>query len=185
MTALGLLVEDDTDGETLRALVHRIAGTSMRVQWRSGGGAGNIRRKGARWLEALVRKGADRVIIVHDLDRDPTTRALKNEAALRAALRSIPVPPGVQSLICIPIEEIEAWFLSDPALLAQHYGAGQDHPNPHTIDGPKEHLVALSRRANRRAPYSTNENPRLAETLNLDLCAARCPSFRDFRAFLT
>ena len=62
---------------------------------------------------------------------------------------------------------------------------GADHPSPHLIPRPKERLISLSRGANQRPRYSTNDNAALAEKLNLELCAKRCPSFKTMRDFVT
>jgi hypothetical protein len=63
-------------------------------------------------------------------------------------------------------------------------GKGNAHPNPHLIIKPKEKLIQLSIGENRKPRYSTNMNVELAEKLNLELCATRCPSFKNLLDFL-
>jgi len=109
---------------------------------------------------------------------------LNNEARLRAELESIPFPQGTERHICIPIEEVEAWFFSDPKILKKYGAAGKATASPHSVRRPKETLRALSKWENKKPRYSTNENPRLAAELDLDLCAKRCPAFRAFRTFV-
>ncbi|WP_199694087.1 hypothetical protein [Sorangium cellulosum] len=88
--------------------------------------------------------------------------------------------------ICIPIEEIEAWFWSDQAVLDDiGKGCGKASASPYNIIKPKEALRNLSVRAHRKAIYSTNDNPRLARMLDIDICAKRCESFRALRLFVT
>jgi Domain of unknown function (DUF4276) len=91
----------------------------------------------------------------------------------------------VKRHICIPVEELEAWFWSDPDVVRYvGQGKGEAKVNPHLIIKPKEELIKLSLGANKRPRYSTNMNVELAEILNLELCATRCPSFKNLLNFL-
>lgn len=132
---------------------------------------------------ALEADGCVAAIIVHDLDRNPANNTLNDEAKLRSALEAIEVPRGLERIVCIPVEELEAWFWADPDVLAL-VGNGSAAASPHLIKQPKERLIALSRGANQKPRYSTNDNERLATKLNLGLCATRCPSFRAMRDFV-
>ena len=58
------------------------------------------------------------------------------------------------------------------------------HPSPHLITKPKERLITMSRDVRGKARYSTNENPRLAQLLDLDACGARCEAFLALRVFV-
>jgi len=88
--------------------------------------------------------------------------------------------------ICIPIEELEAWFWSDPEVIKYiGRGKGKAEANPHKISKPKEKLIKLSEGGNRKPRYSTNMNAELADMLNLELCADRCPAFKGLIKFLT
>jgi hypothetical protein len=87
--------------------------------------------------------------------------------------------------ICIPVEEMEAWFWSDPGVVRYvGQGKGKANENPHQIRSPKEELLKLSRSENRKPRYSTNMNVELAAMLNLELCSQRCPSFKNLLRFL-
>ncbi len=52
------------------------------------------------------------------------------------------------------------------------------------IKQPKEKLRDLSWRAHRKYSDATTQNHALAEILDLELCARRCPSFAELRAFV-
>lgn len=69
-------------------------------------------------MKLLAREGCAAVIVVHDLDRNPHNGELNDEPALRRALEEIEVPSTLTRLICIPVEELEAWFWADPEVLA-------------------------------------------------------------------
>ena len=181
---IGVIAEDETDGQTLRVLLQKLRGEATRVLIRADGGCGAIGRKGARWVDDLVRGGCSAVIIVRDLDREPTGQ-LRDKAALRARLEQIPAPKGTARHVCIPVEELEAWFWADPKVLGQIARVPtQAHPSPENLSRPKEALLRLSRDAGKKPRYATNENPKLAGALDLDLCAQRCPSFSRLREFV-
>jgi Domain of unknown function (DUF4276) len=121
-------------------------------------------------MNDLRLRGCDKIVVVRDQDRDA-------EADIRAALESQGKPP-LPAIVCIPVEELEAWFLCDPVVL--HAVSGRKtkgHSNPHLVSDPKGELIRMSRDAQRRPRYSTNDNAQLAQLLNIDLCRKTCPSF--------
>jgi hypothetical protein len=82
------------------------------------------------------------------------------------------------------VEEMEAWWWSDPNLVKRvGRGKGSAVASPHLMTSPKEALQRLSCDAGGKPLYSTNDNPTLAEAVNLELCAKKCPSFASLRDF--
>lgn len=188
---IGILAEDQTDCKTIEVLVGRLlaaSGKTASFSHRGKDGCANLRRKAKAWMSELTDVGCVALILVHDLDRNPSNHALNDEAELRWRLVHIPAPPGVVHHICIPVEELEAWFWSCPTALdrlAPGQGKAKARPSPHLLPRPKEALIKLSAGEHGgKARYTTGQNPELAALLDLDLCASRCPSFRDLRAFL-
>jgi len=144
-----------------------------------------LKKKLSAKLKVLSNEGCNAFVIIHDLDRKQNG-SLNDEAKLRETLENASSEvEAVKRHICIPIEELEAWFWSDPDVV-KHVGRGKGNAtaNPHLIAKPKERLRDLSIGANRKPRYSTNMNVELAEMLNLELCSARCPSFNDLLNFL-
>jgi hypothetical protein len=182
----GVLAEDDTDCDAIKVLIRRITGQpKAAVSPRAGGGNSVLRRKAERWMRDLATKGCEFIIIVHDLDRGRVTLQLNDECALHAKLSSFAVPATVKRLVCIPVEELEAWFWADEAVVRTvGRGQGKAVVSPELVKQPKEKLMKLSRDRGGKPLYSTNDNPDLAAKLNLDVCAARCRSFRILRSFL-
>jgi hypothetical protein len=188
---LGVLAEDGNDCDVIHVLVRRLceargmSGRALHVHNRAHGGSGNLRRNAERWFAEVAAAGCSAAILVHDLDRDPVSGQLKDEAGLARELAAKRVPRGLRRLVCIPVEEIEAWFFSTESILRKLGGEkARAHPSPHLIADPKKKLTDLSRGANRRPRYSPNDNPRLAEDLDLAECARRCPAFRALAAFV-
>lgn len=187
--SFGVLAEDDTDCAAVGVLVRRAARevSDLPVGLRrfAAAGCSKLKRKAEPQIRAMAREGCAAAILVHDLDRNPDNSQLNDEAALRAQLEAIAVPAGLARLICIPVEELEAWFWSDPAVVEEvGRGKGKAHPSPHLIARPKEALIRLSMAGDKKPRYSTNDNPKLAAKLDLDLCAKHCRAFRDLRAFV-
>lgn len=188
---LGVLAEDDNDCAVIRVLCRRILEArgvesgAWRLHTRAGKGCAKLRRKAERWLVELAEKGCRAAIIVHDLDRNPLNGSLNDLATLERQLSALSVPRGLIRHICIPVEEIEAWFFSSEKVLAKVCGKPQRaSPSPHLIKRPKETLIDLSRGANRRPRYSQNDNDKLAEELDLAECARRCDAFSAMARFV-
>lgn len=182
---IGLLTEDQTDADAVAILVKRIAKEVRGVEpgvhkhWEKG--CARVRRKARAKMEWMQSDGCTAAIIVHDLDRNPINQQLNDHAFLRDDLESIPVPTGLVRHVCIPIEELEAWFWADDETvkLATHNNKhARAHHSPESIKQPKEQFERLSRGTNGKSRYNTNKNPDLAEKLNIALCEKRCPSFR-------
>jgi hypothetical protein len=185
----GIIVEDQTDGDVLRVVIRRVLNEQVPIKIRPQKGCSKIKAKAVRIIADLVKQSnVSDIIVVHDLDRHPTTNQLNDERKLRKQLSECCEigSAAVRRLICVPVEELEAWFWADPAVVKKiGRGNGEAHPHPDSIPMPKESLQRLSRGANGKPRYSTQDNPNLAEGLNLALCANRCPSFKSLIEFLT
>jgi hypothetical protein len=184
--SIGVLAEDATDCAALATLICRIAPRiSIGIEKYAGKGCSHLRRKAEAHLRDAVRRGCSAAVVLHDLDRNPSNSELNDERALQQRLEAIPAPAGLQRLVCIPVEELEAWFWADPVVVKEvGRGRGEANPSPHSIKRPKEELARLSIGANRKPRYSTNDNAKLAEKLDLALCARRCSSFRALNDFI-
>ena len=183
---IALIAEDNTDCEAIRIIVHRVLGAEVTTKKWASKGCSSLTKKLRAKLKLLSSEGCNIFIVVHDLDRNPQNGSLNNEQALRSKLEEL--SSEIESLkkhICIPIEELEAWFWSDPEVIKYLGGEkGKAHPNPHEIKSPKEKLIELSVGENRKPRYSTNMNVELAERLNLNICSDRCASFKNLLNFL-
>src|SRR5690348_3043874 len=91
---IGVIAEDDTDCDVVDVLVRRILPRECKigVKRRRGQGCCRLIRKASIWMKELASDGCGSIILLHDLDRDPLTHALRDEYALRRALEGIAVP---------------------------------------------------------------------------------------------
>jgi len=185
---IALLAEDLTDCDTVQEIIHRVLGSHIKTKPWGADGGGNLqnKKKLAAKIKNLSKQGCNVFIIINDLDRDPQTKALKDEVALRNKLEAATSEfRDINKYICIPIEEIEAWFWSDSNIVSRiTQGRGKVSANPEQIEKPKDKFIAQSIEGNKKPRYSTNMNPKLAKTLDLERCSACCPSFKYLLKFL-
>jgi hypothetical protein len=185
----GVLAEDGTDREAIGVLLRRIAqddhGVNIGVRGKGFGGCAHLRRKAAAHLRFLAQECVA-TVLVHDLDRDKKTNTLNDIEKLRMRLAAVQVPPSLRHHICIPVEELEAWFWSDQNVLDRVCGPrkvkAEYHPD--RVVSPKERLIMASSGESGRARFTTSMNRELVAMLDLNLCGERCESFRELRRFV-
>jgi hypothetical protein len=205
---IAVIAEDNTDCAAIQNIIHRVLDPNISTKTWASKGCSHLRRKLSSQLSALSNVGCNAFVIVHDLDRNPENGMLNDEAQLRKQLTEKASASKAERStchICIPIEELEAWFWSDPDILSYVSTGKVKAPentnlkresskknnlkvkaseNPHLLVKPKEKLKELSSKEQQRPRYSTNMNAELAKRLNLELCAQRCGSFRELLEFL-
>jgi hypothetical protein len=166
---LGIIGEDKTDANCIEILINRMSNGRITVKGLGAGGGGNMFdvRRMTRFTVSLSAEGCSYLVVAHDLDRNGTTNELNNEQQLRARLeRALANNPIACKIIIVPIEELEAWLLSDT------------YPHPEKIPNPKKELKKLNRN------YRPSDNARIAGEINIDNIAKKCPSFRPLQEFL-
>jgi hypothetical protein len=183
---IAVIAEDDTDCDAIKNIIRRVLDENVSTKKWASNGCSTLRRKLSAKLSSLSDDGCNAFVIIHDLDRNPENGALNDEIQLRNVLEKSASDINRSARhICIPIEELEAWFWSDPKVIKYiGKGKGKASANPHSLAKPKEELIKLSRDEKRRPRYSVNMNAELAEKLDLELCAQRCDSFRELLEFL-
>lgn len=181
---IGVIAEDASDVEVLKILASKVATRKFSTAHFIGKGCGPLKRKIPAWCKVFVTKGVNSVIVVHDRDR-------LDAAKLKETLSSlIPEESFAVSSVVVPIEELEAWLLSDEHAIRKALNltaAPKPTHHPEAILSPKEHLGRLVRQhsKNQQKQYvNTIHNPLIAEEISLTKLN-RCPSFRDFRAFVS
>ncbi len=183
--SIGIIAEDDSDFESTKIIIRRIIGIDkMPFKKAIGNGCGKVRRKALDYANNLQKKGCDLIILIHDLDRHDVT-SLRED--LEGKLKSASV---FNRFICIPTEEIEAWFLSDPHGIKDALNLKRI-PNisgkPETISSPKEKLgecVYLC--SNKEKIYlNTKHNEILSKTISINLMRQKCPSFDLLYSFIS
>lgn len=181
---LAILAEDDSDAEVLMHLVRRrLNDDRMPIKKKGYGGCAALCRKGARDIRTWAAAGVARVIVCHDSDGKPVDEVRRN------VIDRVIKPSGFPGVHCIviPVEEIEAWMIADEAAINAVIPSFRfkGHDNPQSIASPKEWLRDQSRASNGKPLYSpATFNPAVAMRLDLDRVAKKCPSLREFMAWL-
>jgi len=121
--------------------------------------------------------GCKYLIVVHDLDR-------RNRSDLHAELeRAVSGSPIPRKLIVIPVEEIEAWLLSDEVTISRFFNLRKGLKkvsNPESVLKPKERLARLVYQSTggKKRYVNTIHNEGIARKLSLNklrICASFVP----------
>jgi hypothetical protein len=181
---VGVIAEDDSDVDCVEVLIRRLTNNAhIGIKHYTGKGCGKIRRKCHAWSEQLKQRGCSLLVLIHDRD-DNNIRDLLT--ALNQALNPCPI---ATHLICIPVQEFEAWLLGDPDAIknAMHLdNVPRIRWQPETINAPKEYLGRLIDRVSKgeKIYIHTKHNPKITQMLSIDLVRSKCPSFAPFYDFV-
>jgi hypothetical protein len=172
-----LLTEDPTDFDAVKAIIRRLAGDlSLPVRGKGFNGAGELLKRGAPSINAILDNNATRCIVVHDCDGDDSEE--RHQRVVAEVFGKVK-KKGVFCTV-IPKQEIEAWILADITCVTKVFPGwrpDRQYPNPETVPKAKEELIRLSKGPNMRPRYSTADNKELANVLDLAIVRAKCPSF--------
>jgi len=181
---IGLIVEDNSDFEAFKILIQRIIQKdNIKFRKAVSNGCGKLRRKAVSYASNLYQKGCNMIVLVHDLDRNEYN-TLKKELD-----EKITKSPANHNFVCIPIEEIEAWFLSDPEAIQKTFNLDRIPKIkglPETIASPKEHIEQLVKiHSNHTKLYlNTKHNSKLSENVSLNLINDKCDSFKKLNEYI-
>lgn len=182
----GVIGEDQSDVETLKVLIRRLANNEkLPVQTKGYSGCGEMLRKGARQLKLFADRGADRFVVCYDADRQNPERR-RQEAADKVWRKAR--DEGVDGACCIvvPIQELEAWILADLSSVSKVITTWnpRDVGTPELVNDPKEYLERLSREYQKPRYIHALHNQKIARHLDLGKIAGKCESFVPLRDFV-
>lgn len=121
------------------------------------------------------REGVTAILIFLDADDDPPVQLATD--LLRRARNVTRLPVAV----VLAVREFEAWFLGAKESLRGVRGIRADAanpPDPESIRGAKERLSKNMPRSRRY--LEVDDQPALAERMDLDMARRNCPSFDKF-----
>jgi hypothetical protein len=172
-----LLTEDPTDFDAVKSIIRRLAGNpSVPVRGKGFNGAGELLKRGAPSIDALLDKNTAGCIVVHDCDGETIER--RHQRVIAEVFQKVK-KRGVFCAV-IPKQEIEAWILADIDCVTKVFPGwrpARQYLNPEAVPKAKEELIRLSRGQNMRPRYSTADNKEIAKVLDLKAVRAKCPSF--------
>lgn len=178
---IGVIAEDNSDVDVVKEILGKYSHSgAYKVKKYAGGGCGSLQRKCGEWAKLLVAQGCKHLLVVHDRDRH-------EREFLRRTLRAkIPIGDFPNSLVVIPVEEIEAWLLADERALGVVFETKRPFKriqNPEAVQSPKEMIGRIVDKSCKKIYVNTAHNLRLAKAAELQ-CLRRCPSFVELDEYL-
>jgi len=178
---IGIIAEDKSDVAVIKILVERLRGAPISVNDFVGNGCGKIVKQSAVWSKELARIGCKYLLVVHDLDRN-------DHVELVTKLRQAILGCSIQNLIVIPVEELEAWLLSDEAAISKFFSLKtrlKRIANPETVSSPKEKLARLvyQSTAGKKRYVNSIHNQGIAQQVSLSKLRV-CSSFLPLEKFV-
>lgn len=178
---IGVIAEDKSDVEVVTEILSKyMPRNQFSVNHFVGNGCGKVKQKCDSWTKTLINRGCEHIFILHDLDKN-------NESNLRKILEK-KVHPNIfkNSLIIIPIEELEAWLLSDSEAIKQVFSlpkAPKKITDCESIQSPKEYLENLVWKIGRKRYLNTIHNKKISQFMSLENLV-RCSSFTIFDKYI-
>jgi len=178
---IGIIAEDNSDVEVVYEIFKKyIKDNEFKISKFVGNGCGKLRSKCDSWADNLFRSGCDYVFIFHDQDRCCKIK-------LRKLLENKICPKEYpNSLIVIPVEELESWLLSDSEAIKNVFGLKKQPKqiaSCEDIKSPKEFLRDLIWTSGKKRYLNTVHNKKIAQETSLDNLK-RCSSFSQFNDFV-
>ncbi|WP_312933916.1 DUF4276 family protein [Pseudomonas sp.] len=180
-TKIGIIAEDESDVDVIKEILGiYIPANNFGTKKFVGKGCGKLRAKCAAWTTNLVAMGCEHILIFHDLDR-------YDEHTLRKELSAkIELTGFKNTLIVIPVEELESWLLSDMEAIKEIFSI-QKKIKPlgpsEKIKSPKEQLQKLVKRYSKKTYINTIHNKKIASKLRIQELM-NCKSFHPLNQYL-
>ena len=182
-----VLAEDISDADVISAIIKAIKNDlSVTVLKKGYGGAGQLFKQGSEQIRAFRNAKACRKFIVC-YDSDGFNAAERKDRIIKEIIR----PSGVEANFCalVPIQEIEAWFLSDLSAVKKvfpRFDSTNSVVNPESVLDPKEYLRRNIGKLEPRPKYvNAIHSPQIAAKLNFPLVKAKCKSFEPLFDFVS
>lgn len=180
---IGIIAEEKEDVRVLETFAAKIVNEkAFSVKHFVGHGCGKLKKKCAIWANVLKTRGCELLIVVHDADAPHSTDV---HAQLCSLLADCDLS---KKLILVPVEELEAWLLADPAAIKKAFRMKRSptiDSRPETIGSPKEKLRDIVWKESKKRYVNSIHNPLIAKHVAIDRVLKKCPSFAPFPEFLT
>ena len=183
VTRIGIIAEDATDYEAIKAILLKLTKNAhIGYKKRVGDGCGRIASKCLAWSNELHAQRCNVLILIQDRDRN---NAQDLKSTLEGKLQTSKIKT---KLVCIPVEELEAWLIADPDTLKTMFSLKYKpkfRGMPENIESPKEKLRdELYRCSDSKIIHLPKNNITIAGAINLDIVKSKCPSFRELTDFV-
>lgn len=179
---IGIIAEDDSDVDVIKEILGMyLPQPSFSTKKFVGKGCGKLRAKCAAWSVNLSAQGCDHILIFHDLDR-------YDEQVLRRELSEKLKCTGLKNtLIVIPVEELESWLLTDLNAIKEIFGIKTEVrqiTDVETVKSPKEYLQKLVKKLSNKPYINTIHNKKIASKLSIKKLM-NCSSFHPLDEYIS
>lgn len=178
---IGIIAEDKSDIEVINELIAKhLKKSNFTIKHFVGNGCGKLKQKCSSWSDNLIKRGCHHIMIFHDLDRC-NEKALRTEIESKVSKEKFP-----NSIVVIPIQELEAWLLSDLNAIKEVFKFDETPKKTlhcETIDSPKEYLAKLVHRISKKRYINTIHNKKIAEKIDINNLS-HCASYAPFDAYM-
>lgn len=178
---IGIIAEDSSDVSVIYVILGKyLSSNDFSVKKFVGNGCGKLRNKCGAWANMLVKSGCEHILIFHDRDRN-------EEKAIREVLESkVCKEEFPNSIIVIPVEELEAWLLADSNAIKVAFNL-KNAPNQisdcEAVESPKEFLRDMVWKIGKKRYLNTTHNKKIAEQSNIS-SFLRCKSYKSFDKYV-
>ncbi len=178
---IGVIAEDNSDIAVISEIFEKYMDCStFTIKKFVGNGCGKLRNKCGAWAKLLSSLECEHILVFHDLDRN-------SEIQLRRTLsKKVCKGEYPNSIIVIPIEELESWLLSDSEAIKQVFNlvkAPKKIDNCETIKSPKEHLRDIVWALGKKRYLNTVHNQKIAKNTSI-INFKRCKSYEPLDKYI-
>jgi hypothetical protein len=135
MVKIGFICEGLTDKLILKSVKFNLLLQSLGLECidiNDRGGRDKVKYKLSTFLQILLDKGAEKVVVIVDLDKDPCITHTKEWLTSYDSQITI-----------IAVKEVESWLLADSETMSKFLEIDFEEQYPEAIQDPKRHLLKL------------------------------------------
>ena len=178
---IGVIAEDSSDICVINEILMKYMDCNKySIKKFVGNGCGKLRNKCGVWANMLSKSGCEHIMVFHDLDRNDKSHLL-DMLENKVSKDSFP-----SSIIVIPVEELEAWLLSDAKAIKTVFSlkkAPKKINNCETISSPKGHLRDIVWHLGKKRYLNTRHNQKIANKSTVTNFL-RCKSYKPLDKFI-
>lgn len=184
--SIGLIVEDETDFDSLSLIIPKISGKhKLSFQKKVADGKGKFKSKLSAWADLLGSRGCHAVIAIIDADTLNAGEISKIKSEYTNILNGAQLN---KKILVVSVFELETWLLYDTNAIARAFDIKKKIkriPNPEALINSKEKLRDLieSNTKEKKYFYSTNDNKKIAKLLDVSTLNS-CGSFQSLKQFI-
>lgn len=178
---IGVIAEDSSDVSVINVILGKyLSSNEYSVKKFVGNGCGKLRNKCGAWANMLVKSGCEHILVFHDRDRNEE-KTIRENLESKVGRKEFP-----NSIIVIPVEELEAWLLTDAKAIKTAFNlkkAPKKNSDCEAVESPKEFLRDVVWKIGKKRYLNTTHNKKIAEQSNIS-SFLRCKSYKPFDKYV-